>query len=174
RPDAAQGSASGIGFVQTERGGDITYHGPGQLVVYGIIGLREWDIRPLDYVRGLEEVVIGMMADLGLQGERSQLGRGVWAGGAKVASVGINVRRGVSMHGIAVNVTADLSPFGLINPCGMADVQMTSLAALLGHEVPMNRAEELFLDHFRRVFECGITTGPLPAHVDLGEETARA
>lgn len=174
RPDAAQGSASGIGFVQTERGGDITYHGPGQLVVYGIIGLREWDIRPLDYVRGLEEVVIGMMADLGLQGERSHLGRGVWAGGAKVASVGINVRRGVSMHGIAVNVTADLSPFGLINPCGMADVQMTSLAALLGREVPMNRAEELFLDHFRRVFECGITTGPLPAHVDLGEETARA
>lgn len=174
RPDAAQGGAGGIGFVQTERGGNITYHGPGQLVVYGIIGLREWDIRPLDYVHGLEEVVIGVMADLGLQGERSPLGRGVWAGSAKVASVGINVRRGVSMHGIAVNVATDLGPFDLINPCGMADVRMTSLAALVGRQVAMNRAEESFLEHFRRVLACETATGPLPAHVDRGAESAGA
>ncbi len=173
-PDAAQGNAGKIALVQTERGGDITYHGPGQLVVYGIIGLREWEIRPLDYVRGLEEVVIGMMADLELQGVRSPLGRGVWAGGAKVASVGINVRRGVSMHGIAVNVSTDLSPFDLINPCGMADVRMTSLAALLGHQVAMNRAEESFLEHFRRVFVCETTSGPLPADCDPEAETTRA
>lgn len=144
----------GIEIVQTERGGDITYHGPGQLVAYGIIDLKSWGIGVLDYLTGLEETVIGVLGDWGLRGERSPLGRGVWVGGGKIASAGLNVRRAVTMHGIALNVDPDLSHFELINPCGMSDVEITSMAAEVGKQVPFAEVLESFVFHFGRVFEC--------------------
>lgn len=143
----------GIEIVPTERGGDITYHGPGQLVAYGIIDLRGWSCPALDYVSGLEDTVIGVLADWGVRGERKEGARGVWVEGRKIASVGINVRRWVTMHGVALNVDPDMSHFDLINPCGMQDVEMTSLSHETGKHVPMEQVTDAFIFHFGRVFE---------------------
>lgn len=142
----------GIEIHQTERGGDITYHGPGQLVAYGIIDLKRWNCAVLDYVQGLEETVIGVLADWGVRGERDARGRGVWVGGRKIASLGLNVRRWVTMHGIALNVDPDMSHFDLINACGMPDVEMTSLVTEVNKQVPMADVMEAFTFHFARVF----------------------
>ena len=144
----------GIPIVQTERGGNITYHGPGQLVAYGIIDLRGWRLGAMDYVAGVEEAAIGMLAEFGLNGERDAHGRGIWIQGRKVASVGIHVRRWVTMHGIAINVGANLGDFELINACGMADVEMTSMAAETGEEIGMEAAKDVFVEQFCRVFDC--------------------
>ena len=145
---------SAIEIVPTERGGDITYHGPGQLVAYGIIDLKAWDLKVLDYVTGLEETVIGVLADWGLRGDRLPGARGVWVAGRKIASVGLNVRRWVTMHGIALNVAPDLDHFALINPCGLKDVEMTSLAREMEEPVSITQAAEAFVFHFARVFSC--------------------
>ena len=144
----------GIEIHQTERGGDITYHGPGQLVAYGIIDLKGWDIGVIDYVDGLEDAVIGVLADWGLRGEHKAGARGVWVGGRKIASLGLNVRRWVTMHGIALNVDTDMSHFDLINPCGMGDVEMTSLSVEMGKTVDVTEVVEPFIFHFGRVFGC--------------------
>ncbi len=144
----------GIELHQTERGGDITYHGPGQLVAYGIVDLKGWNLGVIDYVDGLEETVIGVLADWGLRAEHREGARGVWVGGRKIASLGLNVRRWVTMHGIALNVDPDMSHFDLINPCGMPDVEMTSLSAEMNKQVPMADVSESFVFHFGRVFSC--------------------
>ena len=144
----------GLTIRQTERGGDITYHGPGQLVAYGIIDLRGWDCSVLDYVSGLEECVVGVIGDWGVRGVRSHRGRGVWVGERKIASLGINVRRWVTMHGIALNVDPDMSHFDMINPCGMQDVEVTSLSHEVGKQVRVEAVIESFIFHFKRVFEC--------------------
>jgi lipoate-protein ligase B len=146
----------GIEVVKTERGGDITYHGPGQLVAYGIIDLKAWELPVLDYVNGLEETVIGVLADWGLRGERLAKARGVWMGERKIASLGLHVRRWVTMHGIALNIDPDMSHFDLINPCGMRDVEMTSLSAEMGKQVLLPEVLESFVFHFSRVFECAV------------------
>lgn len=146
----------GIDIVPTERGGDITYHGPGQLVAYGIIDLKGWNLSVLDYVTGLEETVIRVLADWGVHGERVASARGVWVGGRKIASVGINVRRWVTMHGIALNVEPDMSHFDLINPCGMEDVEMTSLSHEMGKQVSISDVAEYFTFHFGSTFDCDV------------------
>lgn len=143
----------GIDIVQTERGGDITYHGPGQLVAYGIIDLKGWELGILDYVHGLEDVVIGVLADWGLRGERNDAGRGVWVDGRKIASLGLNVRRWVTMHGIALNIDPDMGHWELINACGMPDAEITSMAAEVGRQVAFQKVLESFVFHFGRVFE---------------------
>lgn len=149
----------GIDIVQTERGGDITYHGPGQMVAYGIIDLKRWECSLLDYVTGLEDTAIGLLADWGLHAERDAHGRGVWVGGRKIASVGLHVRRWVTMHGIAINVDPDMSHFDLINPCGMRGVEMTSLTAEAGNQVSLAEVMAAFVFHFGRVFGCSAVTG---------------
>lgn len=143
----------GIEIVQTERGGDITYHGPGQLVAYGVIDLKAWGLGVLDYVTGLEDTVIGVLADWGIRGERSPIGRGIWVEDRKIASLGLNVRRGVTMHGIALNIDTDLSHFELINPCGMRDVEMTTMVHEVGKQVPFNEVLEAFIFHFGHIYE---------------------
>ena len=151
--------AAGIEIVQTERGGDITYHGPGQLVVYGIVDLRGWGIGVVDYLAGLEDALIGTLADWGAQGQRSSHGRGVWVGERKIGSVGLNVRRGVTMHGAALNVAPEMTHFDLINACGMADVRMTSLAEELSTPVEFAQVCDSFVAHFGRVFGCATPKG---------------
>jgi lipoate-protein ligase B len=143
-----------IRVVPTERGGDITYHGPGQLVAYGILDLKAWDLGVVDYATALEDTGIGVLADWGVKGERVRAARGVWVSGRKIASLGINVRRWVTMHGIALNIDPEMSHFDLINPCGMPDVEMTSLSAEIGKQIPMPEVVESFVFHFGRVFEC--------------------
>lgn len=162
-------SQYGIEVVQTERGGDITYHGPGQLVAYGVIDLKAWDLGVLDYVSGLEETVIGVLADWGIRGVRSDRGRGVWVEERKIASLGLNVRRGVTMHGIALNIDPDLSHFELINPCGMRDVEMTTMAHEVGKQVAFAEVLDAFVFHFGRVFECSPNIMPVPGK----DKTAR-
>jgi lipoyl(octanoyl) transferase len=147
-------AAKGIEIIPTERGGNITYHAPGQIVAYGIIDLKAWGLDVTTYVQKLEETVIGVLADWGLRGERRPGARGVWVAGRKVASLGLNVRRGVTMHGVALNVATDLDGFDLINPCGMQDVEMTSISREMGKPVPISQAAEAFLFHFEQVFEC--------------------
>lgn len=159
RVDEAEIRKRGIEIVQTERGGDITYHGPGQLVVYGVIDLRAWGVRVLDYVAGLEDTAIAVLAHWGLPAGRSPLGRGVWLGGRKIASVGINVRGGVTMHGIALNVSTDLDHFALINPCGLAGVEMTTMSAALGRTTGLDDVAESFTAEFATIFACQVTAG---------------
>ena len=154
----------GIEIHQTERGGDITYHGPGQLVAYGIVDLKGWNCHVLDFVTGLEESVIGVLADWGIRGERVEKARGVWVEGRKIASLGLNVRRWVTMHGIALNIDPDMSHFDLINACGMPNVEMTSLVAEVNKQVPFDDVSESFVFHFARVFGCKTELVDLAQH----------
>lgn len=121
--------------VTTNRGGQATYHGPGQLVGYPILDLRPRGQDLHRHLRGLEEVLILTLRDYGLDAGRREGLTGVWIAGRKVASIGVGVRRWISMHGFALNVGPDLSAFGAITPCGIAGVEMTSVSRELGREV---------------------------------------
>jgi lipoyl(octanoyl) transferase len=123
-------AAGDIPVVQIDRGGQVTYHGPGQLVVYPLVDLRRAGLSVRDIVTALERSVIDYAAELGIAAECRRGAPGVYADGRKLASVGIRVRRGASYHGMALNVSADLGPFRRINPCGFPGLQMTRLADL--------------------------------------------
>lgn len=117
--------------VDIERGGDLTWHGPGQLVGYPILDLRARGLRAADYVRALEATLIDTLATLGVEASTVAGRPGVWVAGAKVAAIGVAIRGGISMHGFALNVSCDLAWFDAIVPCGIADASVTSLARLL-------------------------------------------
>jgi lipoyl(octanoyl) transferase len=125
--DEASLRARGIEVFEIERGGDVTYHGPGQLVGYPIIDLQQHKPDLHWYLRQVEATLIGALAALGIPAERRDGYTGVWTRGRKIASIGIHVRQWVTWHGFALNVTTDLSPFSLIVPCGIPDVVMTSV-----------------------------------------------
>ena len=126
-------SAGDIPVVQIDRGGQVTYHGPGQLVVYPLIDIRRAGLGVRDLVTALERAVIGYCASVGITAECRKNAPGVYVGSKKIASVGLRIRRGASYHGLAFNVNMDLEPFDRINPCGYAGLRMTQLAAL-GHK----------------------------------------
>ncbi len=149
---------SGIPLVQVERGGNITFHGPGQLVAYPIVDLQAAGLKVVDYVQGLEEVMIRTAAHWGVAAVRDPRNRGVWIGDNKLGSVGISVRRGISFHGLALNVNLSLEPFGWIHPCGLPDVGVTSLARELGETLPMDAVRRVAADRMAAVF--GITLVP--------------
>ncbi|MCB0309105.1 MAG: lipoyl(octanoyl) transferase LipB [Bdellovibrionales bacterium] len=121
---------NGFDVVETNRGGKVTYHGPGQLVVYPVIDLRLYHLGVKDYVHCLEDIVIDLLAQYQIQAYKRDDLIGVWVGVEKIASIGIHVSRHVSIHGMALNVSTNLSHFGYITPCGLQDVQMTSMHAL--------------------------------------------
>jgi lipoyl(octanoyl) transferase len=121
-----------IPVVQIDRGGQVTYHGPGQLVVYPLIDLKRAGLGIRDFVTALERAVIELAAQFGIAAECRRSAPGVYVGGRKLASVGVRVRRGGAYHGLALNVTLDLEPFGRINPCGYEGLQMTRLCELGG------------------------------------------
>ncbi len=135
--------------IQTNRGGQATYHGPGQLVGYPILDLRTRGQDLHRYLRGLEEMLIALLADYGVTGERSSGQTGVWVGRKKIASIGVGVRRWISMHGFALNVSGDLAPFNAITPCGIVGVEMTSLSRECGREVSVREAAERFIPLFQ-------------------------
>jgi lipoate-protein ligase B len=143
---------TGISVIHVERGGDITYHGPGQLVVYPIIDLIEAGLNVLDYVTALEEVMIRTAADWKVVAERNPMNRGVWVANKKLGSIGITIRRGISFHGIAFNVNVALEPFGWINPCGLKGISMTSMEHELSYQVPMHQIREAVKRHMAAVF----------------------
>jgi lipoyl(octanoyl) transferase len=145
-------AARSVDVFETGRGGDVTYHGPGQLVGYPIIDLKP-DRRDVHrYVRDLEEVLIRVAADYGIEAERVAGLTGVWVGQRKLAAIGVRIARWVTSHGFALNVTTDLDYFNLIIPCGVADRGVTSLTALLGREVDWLEVEERVARHFGDVF----------------------
>lgn len=127
----------GVDLAETDRGGDITYHGPGQLVVYPILDLNRLRLGLHAYMRTLEEVVIRTIARFGVVGERDPSATGVWVGGSKVCAMGVRVRKWVSMHGLALNVDPNMAHFDLIVPCGLAGRGVTSLRRLLGARCPL-------------------------------------
>jgi len=129
--------ARGIPVVHVERGGDVTYHGPGQLVAYPLVHLRDMGLGVLRFVEGLEAVMIRTVAAWGIKAEQNPRNRGAWVGANKIGSIGIAVRRSVSFHGLALNVNTDLEPFTWVNPCGLQGVMITSMKELLGEEIPM-------------------------------------
>jgi len=143
---------SGIPVVQVERGGTITYHGPGQLVVYPIVRLRDLKMRVADYVERLEAVMILTAADLGVQAERNALNRGVWVENRKLGSIGVAIRRGVSFHGLALNVDPSLAPFEWVHPCGLQGIRMTSISKERAGPVSMTLAREVLTRRIEDVF----------------------
>jgi lipoate-protein ligase B len=148
--------ARGIEVWEIERGGDITFHGPGQLVGYPILDLTRHGKDLHRYMRGLEEVLIRTLHRYGIRGERSVGRSGVWVRGAKIASIGVHVSRWVSRHGFALNVSPDLGAFDLIVPCGLRGIRMTSMAALLSQQVPVEIVAEAVAEQFALVFDCAV------------------
>lgn len=134
----------GIDLVETTRGGDVTYHGPGQLVAYPILNLNEWKPDIKWYLRALEEVLIRQLAGYGLDAGRVDGYTGVWVNGAKVAAIGIGIHNWTTFHGIALNATPNMSHFGLIIPCGIKQKPVTSLTELLEKPPTMAQAMDDF------------------------------
>jgi lipoyl(octanoyl) transferase len=147
----------GIAVFETGRGGDVTYHGPGQVVGYPILDLAP-DRRDVHrYVRDLEEVMIRTCADYGVVAGRVAGLTGTWVGAEKIGAIGVRIARWVTSHGFAFNVSTDLSPFGLIVPCGIRERGVTSLARLLGRPVDLAEAMDRLVFHFGMVFDRIIT-----------------
>ena len=155
--------ARGIEVHETGRGGDITYHGPGQIVGYPIVDLQPDRCDVHRYVRDLEEVLIRTAADYGVAAQRVDGLTGVWVGRDKLAAIGVRIARWVTSHGFAFNVTTDLAYFDLIVPCGIADRGVTSLARVLGRPVNRVEVEDRIVVHFGDVFGCVPSAAPIPA-----------
>lgn len=144
--------ALGIPVYEIDRGGDITYHGPGQLVVYPIFSLKSRNLKIVDYIRNLEESTIRFFYCYGIKAERKKGFTGVWFKDEKIASIGIGIKKWVAYHGIGININTDIEYFKLINPCGIKGVRMTSLKRLLGGEIEMVAVKNSFIGSFGEVF----------------------
>jgi lipoyl(octanoyl) transferase len=142
-------SPGDIPVVQIDRGGQVTFHGPGQLMVYPLIDLRRSNIGVRPLVTALEQAVVDLAAEHGIEAVAKPEAPGVYVDDDKLASVGLRIRRGCSFHGMALNVDIDLEPFSRINPCGYAELQMTDLHRL-GINIELERTSETFLPHFLR------------------------
>jgi lipoyl(octanoyl) transferase len=141
-----------IPLVHIERGGDITFHGRGQLVIYPILRLRTAGLSVAAYVDGLEEVMLRLAEASGVAAGRDPRNHGVWVGNKKLGSVGIAIRHGIAFHGLALNVNVDLTPFSWVNPCGLTGVMMTSLSRECGREVGLGEVKQELRDTLSRVF----------------------
>jgi len=156
-------SAQNIDIVQTNRGGNITWHGPGQAVLYPVIDLEKNRIGVKDYVHGLEEIMILTAQDFKISVKRNQKNHGIWVGNAKMGSVGVNVKKGISMHGLALNINPDLKPFSWINPCGLHDISVTSIEKEVckncsiesksnHYDFSIDKVKQKFIKYFSKVF----------------------
>ena len=154
----------GVDVYDTDRGGLVTFHGPGQLVTYPVVDLRQWG-GPVKYVRTLEQVIIDVLADFDLAGNTIEGITGVWAGDAKIAAIGVKISRGVAYHGLALNVNTDLTYFDHIVPCGLHDLEVNSIARLIGHPAEMEMVQYSLACHFGnrmglRMVEAQTTSDP--------------
>ena len=141
-----------IPVIPVERGGDITFHGPGQLVVYPIIDLAKAGLKVMDYVTNLEEIMLRVASDWDIPARRNSVNRGIWIENKKLGSIGISVQRGVTFHGFALNVNLSLKPFKWIHPCGLTDVGVTSMARVLSKKISMSPVRKAVMHHFETVF----------------------
>ncbi|MFH1091111.1 MAG: lipoyl(octanoyl) transferase LipB, partial [Pseudomonadota bacterium] len=140
----------GLNLYRIERGGLVTYHGPGQLVAYPIFQLRSLKVGLVDFVRHLEKIIMATLADFGLESQVRPGHPGVFIDHEKIASIGLAVRHGITFHGLALNYATDLSHFDLINPCGLTDTGMTSMERRLGRPVDPRRLRAILAGHFAR------------------------
>ena len=152
--------AKGVPVHETDRGGLVTYHGPGQLVVYPIVNLKDWG-GPVKYVRALEQVIITTLAEMGVTAHCESGNTGVWTDQGKVAAIGVKISRGVAFHGLALNVNTDLAYYRNIIPCGIADRPVTSLVAILGRAVDMDLVRSSLVRQFGREFGFEMKDGAL-------------
>jgi len=143
----------GIPRIEVERGGNITFHAPGQLVVYPIIKLENAGFDIGEFITRLEDVMLQTASNYGLSAERNSLNRGIWIGSNKLGSIGICVRRGIAFHGLALNVNISLEPFGWINPCGLHGIGVTSLERELSREIPMEQVRATLVRNIEKTFE---------------------
>ncbi|HAR30989.1 MAG TPA: octanoyltransferase [Gammaproteobacteria bacterium] len=146
-----------IPVVQTDRGGQVTYHGPGQIVGYLLFDVRRLGISVRDLVSGIEGAIVAVLAAYGIEGQARPDAPGVYVRGAKIASLGLRVRRGCSYHGLSLNVDMDLEPFGRINPCGLLGMQVTSMTELVG-PVALPEVRAALVDALARVYGFSVRT----------------
>lgn len=149
-------AGAGVPVYDTDRGGQITYHGPGQLIGYPIINLREWGGGPLHYVRTLEQVIVGTLADFGIAAHTEQGLTGVWTAAGKIAAIGVKISRGITFHGFSINVNPDLSHYRHIIPCGISDRPVSSMAGLLSDEPALEDVHYSLVYHFGRAMGMGM------------------
>ncbi len=142
----------GINILDVDRGGDITFHGPGQLVAYPIIDLKNRNKDLHAYLRDLEEAAILFLKKYTVTGQRIEGATGVWVKEKKIVSVGIAAKDWVTYHGLSININNDLKFFSMINPCGMKNIKITSLKDILGAEIPMYEAKKMLLAEFKHIF----------------------
>ena len=153
---------------ETDRGGQITYHGPGQLVGYPIINLRQSGIGPLQYVRTLEQVIVETVGTFGITAHTEPGLTGVWTAGGKIAAIGVKISRGIAFHGFALNVDPDLSYYRHIIPCGITDRPVTSMASQLGKAVNMTKVRISLAELFGTAMELAMAEEPLQPAYDPG------
>ena len=151
-------AAQGISVLETDRGGQVTYHGPGQLVVYPIVNLKDWG-GPVKYVRALEQVVIATLAEMGITANCESGNTGVWTNQGKIAAIGVKISRGIAFHGLSLNVNTGLAYYQNIIPCGIADRPVTSMASILGSQVDMGLVRYGLVYQFGREFGFRIEDG---------------
>lgn len=155
----------GIEVITTDRGGDVTFHGPNQLVIYPIFDLTRHGKDLHKWMRDLEESIILLCQSLGIEAGRKPPHTGVWIDHAKVAAIGVKVKRWVSMHGIALNCNNDLAPFGWIIPCGITEYPVTSLSKVLTQDISIDDAKPLCVDAFSSVFDLEFTDSSIKVDV---------
>ncbi len=143
---------NGIELFEIERGGDVTYHGPGQITGYPILDLHHFKKDVHWYIRSLEEVIIRVLSKYGITGKRVAKYTGVWVGDEKIAAIGVAIKHWITFHGFAFNVCPDLSHFKLINPCGITDRGITSLEKILGYKVELEEVEQIIISNFMDMF----------------------
>ncbi len=161
-------------FVKIDRGGDITYHGPGQIVGYPILDLENYFTDIHRYMRSLEEIIIRVCSDYGIRAGRIDGLTGTWVGDSKICAMGVRCSRWVTMHGFAFNVKTTLNYFNHIIPCGISDKKVTSLEQLLGRPVPMDEVKSQVRRHFEEVFEVHLNElSELPESVKSAEVVRR-
>lgn len=152
-------ASKGISLVFVDRGGDVTYHGPGQLVGYPIINLKKRREDLHQYVHDVEEVIIRTLNDFGIKACRDGSHPGVWVDNQEIAAIGIRLKKWVTMHGFALNVNTDLDKFLLINPCGFSDRKATSVSKILSQDMSMTAVIRSLVSHFAAVFDVQIVQG---------------
>ena len=152
--------ALGVEVVRTDRGGDVTFHGSGQIVGYPILDLRSLHIGVADYVRGLEATIIAALSRFGIVAARSPRNPGVWIDDAKIAAIGVRVSRGITTHGFALNVNTDLAWFDHIVPCGLPDAKVTSMQRLSGDDLVLTEVQDEIIRAFSKQFDLPVDLEP--------------
>ena len=150
--------SSGIPIVHVERGGNITFHGPGQLVAYPIVNLKARGIGVVDFVTALEDVMLATVRTWGIAAERNPANRGIWVGNNKMGSIGLAIRKGISFHGLALNINVDLTPFSWIQPCGLQGVCMTSMNQELSAQLSVEDVGTVLKTQFESVLSLSLTS----------------